>query len=244
MNTRAQTSIALVTGLIAVAVGVSACGTDDATPRSATATVTVESTNSVDTLSPVESGNAPASTADATAEVTDPAATNESAPANTAAPKQTPAPALVGRYPSDANVDANGFRGTGAGVTAYYFQSPSGNVRCGIHPDDPKLPSGCQATTSVSGASGITCRNDGGSQYSLQLLGDVVLRKCLNQPLFVGGSGYLGQGVVGGRVLQYGQIISTGGITCESTVSGMSCWSASAGFLLARQYNVYEGQGV
>ncbi|GAA1457545.1 hypothetical protein GCM10009619_11290 [Williamsia maris] len=154
---------------------------------------------------------------------------------------EEPTPATGGapvmRFPRDANVNAADFFGPGAGINAYFFQSPSGNVRCGIDFDNPQVPSGCQALSSVRSSTGVTCLNRGNSVYSTQLISGAAVSKCVNQPIFVGGSGNPGQGTVGGRVLQYGQIISVGGTTCESSTTGISCWANSVGFTLSRDRN-------
>ncbi|MBJ7288245.1 hypothetical protein [Williamsia sp.] len=205
--------------------GVAACGAEDAksspTPAS---TVTVTQSDV-----PTSVDNSAATEAATSADAGSTEAAEASAPATGGAP--------IMRFPGDANVNAADFFGPGAGINGYFFQSPSGNVRCGIHFDNPQLPSGCQALVSVRSSDGVSCRNGGNSVYSTQLISGAAVSKCVNQPVFVGGSGNPGQGTVGGRVLQYGQIISSGGATCESAAVGISCWASSVGFTLARDRN-------
>ncbi|WP_188486030.1 hypothetical protein [Williamsia phyllosphaerae] len=200
-----------------------ACGTDGAESAQSSSTVTVTESDV-----PTSAGEQASSEAPST-----PVAGSAAAEATASAASGAP----IMRFRKDANVNANDFYGPGAGVNAKFFQSPSGNVRCGIDFDDPQIPSGCQASTSVRSNTGVTCLNRGNSVYSTQLISGAAVSKCVNQPFFVGGSGNPGQDTVGGRVLQYGQIISVGGTTCESAAVGISCWANSVGFTLARDRN-------
>lgn len=224
MRTQNRMRFMGVIACVGAVVLTAACGTDDAESAQTASTVTVTQSEASPTV------DDPAT-----------AAATTSADAGSTEAVEAPAPAGDGapimRFPGDANVDAADFYGPGAGINAYFFQSPSGNVRCGIHFDNPQVPSGCQALVSVRSSDGVSCRNRGNSVYSTQLISGAAVSKCVNQPLFVGGSGNPGQGTVGGRVLQYGQIISSGGSTCESSAVGISCWANSVGFTLARDRN-------
>ncbi len=212
-----------VISCVSAVVVMAACAGDEPAASPTASTVTVTRSDSPTAPDDGAENEADAGASDG------PDAPTADAPATDAAP--------IMRFARDANVDAGDFYGPGAGVNATFFQSPSGNVRCGIDFDDPQIPSGCQALTSVRSSSGVTCANRGNSVYSTQLISGAAVSKCVNQPFFVGGSGGSGQATGGGRVLQYGQIISVGGTTCESSAVGISCWASSVGFTLARDRN-------
>ncbi|KAA0024250.1 hypothetical protein [Antrihabitans cavernicola] len=132
-------------------------------------------------------------------------------------------------------VDPAGFYGDSASGPGYFFQSPTGNVTCGMGFDNVNIGTGCQAKVSVPSTTGVTCLNGGNSVYSNSLISGAAVSRCVNQPFYVGGSG-TGENL-GGRVLEYGQSISMRGSTCTSTVSGITCSGGDFGFTLARDRN-------
>lgn len=220
----------LVAALLAVAaVALAGCGGDNGqvTPTR-TATMTV-------------SAGGP-STSDAPAAQSDPTQVADDQVSDPAPAPAAPAATTAGRAPVGGElvgVDPRSFYTDGANGMAYYFQSPSGNVKCGIGFAYPSIKPGCQAISSVASNTGTVCKNRGNSTYGVTLFADHAGGHCMNQPAYVGNSQNVGAGTLGGKVLEYGEFIATAGVICRSTTAGITCTPDSGrfGFVLARDRN-------
>ena len=215
---------------------VAACGSDGASPAPATLTVTTSSAQ-VGETGPISTGGS-TPPPDSTSEQRGSGETSavKHSPVVRQAPAAERSPGIPSRLTSaDANVDPHLFYNFGGQGYAYYFQSPSGNVRCGIGFPNPYTPEGCQAVESVPSPAGTRCGNDGGrTAYLSELTRGAVRIRCTSTSVYVGSDK---SRELGGSVLRYGQTISASGVTCTSTTAGISCYQGEHGFTLARDRN-------
>ncbi len=126
--------------------------------------------------------------------------------------------------PAAGTVDIRDFAGSSSGGDGYFFQSPSGNVKCGLKiTSDPTIPPGCMAEKSVQSNTGVTCANDIGSFYLLVLENGEAISKCEGPGTPHADNAQNEAGMAGGRVLQTGEIISYNGVTCVSNNNEIDC---------------------
>lgn len=182
---------------------------------------------------------------------TSPATTTTTGPAESPPPTSTPLKSKPTKEPptettaattlatrptpptrDDATVDARDFQSG----PAFYFQSPSGNILCGVYPGDPQLGAGCQAVDAPASPDGPPCQNTATSSVGIKLAGGAAQRICLNQGLYVGPP-VDGSDRGGGRVLAYGDTIIVQTVACQSAETGITCWEAGSGFTLSRERN-------
>ncbi len=227
-----------VVGCVATLLTVAACGSDSPTSTTTTSTITVSQTAQTGQAGETAQDT---STAAATQAPADDAGTTTTGPQhNSAAGVSRPVGVPAGLSSADANVNPHHFYNFGGQGYAYYFQSPSGNIKCGIGFPNPYTPEGCQAAASVQSPTGARCGNDGGrTGYISELVRGVVRSHCSSTSVYVGSDRAVDQpiGYVGGWVLQYGQTISASGVTCTSTTAGITCYQGEHGFTLARDRN-------
>ncbi|RBO83616.1 hypothetical protein [Nocardia puris] len=206
--------------LVAVAVaavvfGATGCGGDDSTAAPTTAPVSVPTTGE-----PAATAGSPAPSPSAqTSPVT------QAPPADdTAAPTTYPP---VGTGPVDAREYQIGDH--------FYFQSPTGNIKCGFLLDD-NFGVGCQlrdATVIPPELPGCTPAPD--RAVAAHVSGPTSEFLCLNQGIFVGipqdGT------AAGGKILPYGESIMVRGYSCMSLPDGVRCDSGrDAGFVIAADH--------
>lgn len=139
---------------------------------------------------------------------------------------------VVGEYQEEipsvsvATVNADDFKTANPNRLEYRFISPSGNLNCGFDFYDGWDTVGCQSrdvpkpeNSAVYGVG--QCSNPGaiaevtGAQHT-----------CFPDGLFVDKDAL---------VLEYGQTISVGNLSCTSDVTGMTCFYVSHGFAIARE---------
>ncbi len=212
-----------VMGCLCAVVAAAACGSDDPVSSGSPRTVTVSQT-------------APATATDSESQAQ--GGIDTPAPPEDAG-EATPAVSQPFVNEADVQVDANSFYGNGAGGMAYYFQSPTGNIKCGIGFADRRMRSGCMALSSVPSNTGVTCKNAGSSLYAMVLLDTAARSNCVNQPVYMGNSQNADAGPSGGKVLRYGEFISVAGVTCRSISYGINCTPEAGGFgfVLAKDRN-------
>ncbi|MCU1643342.1 MAG: hypothetical protein JWN03_3617 [Nocardia sp.] len=129
---------------------------------------------------------------------------------------------------NDANVDARDFQQG----DKYYFQSPTGNIMCGII-DDKNFGTGCQLEhASVVPSQLSDCGTRPERAVAAEVMGGAAKFLCLNQGVFVG-SPTDGTNKGGGKVLRYGQTLIVRGTACTSTQAGIRCDAGGHGFLIA-----------
>ncbi|WP_024794988.1 hypothetical protein [Tomitella biformata] len=215
--TRALHACVIAFGL---AITLTACGSDDSAADTATPTATASQPDAT-TPSATTSPNATSPAA------TDPSASPAPEP-STGTSTARPAPPTR----DDANVDARDFQSG----PAFYFQSPSGNIMCGVYPDDPQLGVGCQASDAPVSTDGPPCENSATSAVGIKLAGGNAQRICLNQGIYVGPP-VDGTNRGGGKVLAYGDTIIVQSVACQSTEAGITCWGPGGGFTLSRDVN-------
>lgn len=149
-----------------------------------------------------------------------------SAPAPAAPPGEGSAPSA----PTDGRftpVGAAKFQLDGG----HYFQSPTGNIMCGILSTAP-YGVGCQ----LRKADYITpklpdCTDAPNRKVAVHLLEGKTEFLCTSQGIFVGipqdGS------AAGGAVLNYGESLTVNGYTCSSSSQGVRCVGGSHGFAIS-----------
>ncbi|MFC9662546.1 DUF6636 domain-containing protein [Nocardia sp. NPDC127606] len=169
---------------------------------------------------PGQSSGAP-STAVPDAGTPDSEAPGGSAP--TVAPGTGSVPASAGF----ATVDASRYQIDGS----YYFQSPTGNIMCGVLATAP-YGVGCQ----LRKANIITpklpnCTDAPNRKVAAHLYEGKSEFLCTSQGIFVGipqdGS------AAGGAVLNYGESLTVNGYTCDSSSQGVRCRAGGHGFAIS-----------
>ncbi|MFF2086463.1 DUF6636 domain-containing protein [Nocardia sp. NPDC058176] len=114
----------------------------------------------------------------------------------------------------------------------FYFQSPTGNIMCGIL-TELSLGVGCQlARTNVIPAQLPDCTDAPDRKVAVHVAGGTAEFLCTSQGIFVGES-VDGGSKGGGKVLNYGDTISILGTACTSTEQGMRCEVAGRGFFIS-----------
>ncbi|MGW6727224.1 DUF6636 domain-containing protein [Nocardia sp. NPDC055029] len=187
-------------------------------------------------LAACDSSDGPAT--DEQVSVTQPAAPPAGAPGAepTVVPGSTdPTPAL-GPSPSptglpsrdDATVDARDYQQR----DSYYFQSPTGNIMCGIV-SQSTLGVGCQlGHANVIPPQLPDCTDAPNRKVAVHVYGSKAEFLCTSQGIFVG-EPVDGSRKGGGKILNYGDTIVVLGAACTSTPQGMRCDAGGHGFLIS-----------
>ena len=106
------------------------------------------------------------------------------------------------------------------------FQSPTGNIQCGLYRDGAGASVRCdmsQLTPSYTKRP-AGCEFDFGSSFALNAVGKGILA-CVSDPA----------GGPNSPVLGYGQAVSLGGISCVSAKTGMTCTNGDGhGFSISK----------
>lgn len=148
--------------------------------------------------------------------------------ADPAQPGTTPPTGTTLPSRDDATVDARDYQQG----DHFYFQSPTGNILCGII-DDANFGTGCQLVRAAVVPPELP---DCGRAPDRAVAAEVGARGprflCLNQGVFVGAP-VDGSNRGGGKVLGYGQTIIVRGTACTSMPTGVRCDQAGHGFLIA-----------
>jgi hypothetical protein len=121
---------------------------------------------------------------------------------------------------------------TAHAATDFNFHSPSGNIYCDMHTgDDGKSQTTCVTTAHdwVSPPRSPDCATNQHWGDALSLLQGVAAFDCYYR--------LLPGDPAAGQILDYGQTLANGTITCESEPSGMTCTDTSTGhfFRIARE---------
>ncbi|MEU8899801.1 DUF6636 domain-containing protein [Nocardia sp. NPDC048505] len=204
-------SLVMTVATIAAAVGLTGCGSD------AASTGTSPVTPPGGTTAQSESG-APGSPRE---------------PASQPVPASNP-PAAPTSLPSrdDATVDARDYQ---IG-DQFYFQSPSGNIKCGFI-NDNTFGTGCQLKDAkvIPAQLQPGCDNSPARKVAAYVHGTTAQFICLSQGVFVGipqnTGGGPGEG--GGKILNYGETLIVRGTACTSLEAGVRCDQGGHGFFIA-----------
>lgn len=145
----------------------------------------------------------------------------------TAAPGTGPVPTgLPSR--DDATVDARDYQNG----DNFYFQSPTGNIMCGILYTAP-FGVGCQlASTNVIPPQLPNCDDAPQRKVAVHLVDGKAEFLCTSQGIFVGIPSD-GSGGAGGKTLNYGDTIIVRGTACTSTPQGVRCDAGGHGFTIS-----------
>lgn len=128
----------------------------------------------------------------------------------------------------DATVDARDYQQR----NNFYFQSPTGNINCGIV-EEGTLGVGCQlADTRVIPPELPTCDNSPARKVAAHVYGGTAEFMCTNQGFFVG-EPVDGTNRGGGKILNYGDTIIVRGAACTSTEKGVRCDAGGHGFFIS-----------
>ena len=214
----ATCALIAATGFAAIA-----CGSEKPTGTASPPTTSAAAAPSANGYTDSDGGSGSGPTAELTTDV----APVPAIPVEQGVPAVPPAPNR-----DDVNVDARDYEQPGG---QYFFQSPSGNVFCGLNSSNaPGTIVGCQVRYSVPGNTGRECTNAANNTYGVKInQDDTVEQICTNQGIFVGdpSSGEP-------RVLEYGQVIGVTGTFCRSTEAGIACYSGDHGFVISRDVNI------
>jgi len=104
-------------------------------------------------------------------------------------------------------------------VEGYFFVSPSKNLWCGFITVLDGLVTGCQAAVTVNNLPDCDAPMITSSPAIQIQTGQPVAGYCLSQGVFNAGK----------RVLQYGEQITVGAVTCTSRRSGITCVERPSG---------------
>ncbi|MBM7415845.1 MULTISPECIES: hypothetical protein [Nocardiaceae] len=128
-------------------------------------------------------------------------------------------------------VDPEPFANVGADGDGYFFTSPTGNIACAIYRAPSSAgPVGCQAVTSVAPVDGPVCSNADNDKYAVRIEAAGAVHTCTTQGIYTASDA---------AVLQYGETLTVGDVTCVSREDGISCLLAgSNAVLLSRGANL------
>ncbi|MGY0502539.1 DUF6636 domain-containing protein [Nocardia sp. FBN12] len=147
----------------------------------------------------------------------------------TVGPDVTVAPGPTG-LPSrdDATVDARDYQQR----DNFYFQSPTGNIMCGILVDAP-FGVGCQLShADVIPPQLPNCSDAPDRKVAVHAAGGKSEFLCTSQGIFIG-EPVDGTNKGGGATLHYGDTLVARGVACTSTEQGVRCDAAGHGFFIA-----------
>ncbi|UGT52731.1 DUF6636 domain-containing protein [Nocardia asteroides] len=152
-------------------------------------------------------------------------------PGSATAPAPAPAPAAPDPgLPSrdDATVDARDYQQR----ESFYFQSPTGNIMCGILADAP-FGVGCQlAHANVIPPQLPNCSDAPDRKVAVHTVGGKSEFLCTSQGIFVG-EPVDGTNKGGGATLNYGDTLVVRGVACTSSEQGIRCDAAGRGFTIS-----------
>ncbi|OZC94911.1 hypothetical protein CH275_28615 [Rhodococcus sp. 06-235-1A] len=125
------------------------------------------------------------------------------------------------------NVDPATFR-TESGQ--YNFVSPTGNIHCGIwDADGPEGRVGCQAVDGRNPFEGPQCSNAENDKVAVRVTAAGPENLCTTQGIYVNANA---------PVLEFGQVLSSGGVVCESGPDDIvACTAPTGGFTFSRDIN-------
>ncbi|MFJ2835745.1 DUF6636 domain-containing protein [Nocardia sp. MH4] len=128
----------------------------------------------------------------------------------------------------DATVDARDYQQR----DNFYFQSPTGNIMCGILADAP-FGVGCQlAKANVIPPQLPNCDDAPDRKVAVHTVGGKTEFLCTSQGIFVG-SPVDGTNKGGGATLHYGDTLVVRGVACTSSRQGVRCDAAGHGFTIS-----------
>ncbi|MEV0246660.1 hypothetical protein AB0H76_08745 [Nocardia sp. NPDC050712] len=155
-------------------------------------------------------------------------------PSKQPASQPVTAPASPTTLPSrdDATVDARDYK---IG-DEFYFQSPSGNIKCGFT-NNNTYGTGCQLKDAkvIPAELQPRCDNSPARKVAAYIKGAAAEFICLSQGVFVGFPETTAPGFNegGGKVLSYGDTIIVRGTACTSSAAGVRCDQGGHGFFIA-----------
>ncbi|MET9216593.1 MULTISPECIES: DUF6636 domain-containing protein [unclassified Nocardia] len=144
-------------------------------------------------------------------------------------PTVAPGPGDTG-MPSrdDATVDARDYQQR----DSFYFQSPTGNIMCGILADAP-FGVGCQLSkANVIPPQLPNCDDAPNRKVAVHTVGGKSEFLCTSQGIFVG-EPVDGTNKGGGATLHYGDTLVVRGVACTSSQQGIRCDAAGHGFTIS-----------
>ncbi|MEV6363572.1 DUF6636 domain-containing protein [Nocardia asteroides] len=210
-------SAIVVAALVALAGGLAACSGEEGS--SARTTVSQPSVSTTLTQPSVQPGEPPVIVPGGTV------------PSGTPVP---PGSGNSGAEPSglpsrdDATVDARDYQQR----ESYYFQSPTGNIMCGILADAP-FGVGCQLSkANVIPPQLPDCSDAPNRKVAVHTVGGKSEFLCTSQGIFVG-EPVDGTNKGGGATLNYGDTLVVRGVACTSTEQGVRCDAAGHGFTIS-----------
>ncbi|WP_280341714.1 DUF6636 domain-containing protein [Nocardia neocaledoniensis] len=128
----------------------------------------------------------------------------------------------------DATVDARDYQQR----DSFYFQSPTGNIMCGILADAP-FGVGCQLShANVLPPQLPDCTDAPNRKVAVHTVGGKSEFLCTSQGIFVG-EPVDGTTKGGGATLNYGDTLVVRGVACTSTEQGIRCDAAGHGFTIS-----------
>ncbi|MFD3510428.1 hypothetical protein [Nocardia sp. NPDC058666] len=123
-------------------------------------------------------------------------------------------------------VDASKFQIDGS----YYFQSPTGNIKCGVLTMAPHGV-GCQLSkTKFITPKLPNCTDAPDRKVAAHLYQGKSEFLCTSQGIFIG---FPPGGKSGGTVLNYGESLTVHGYTCSSSTQGVRCVAGGHGFAIS-----------
>ncbi|MEV0334752.1 DUF6636 domain-containing protein [Nocardia sp. NPDC050717] len=210
-------SVIVVAALVALAGGLAGCSGDQGS-------------------GPTTTVAAPGTTSPPTVAITLPSGTPPiivPSPVSTV-PQQGPGPGNPDPEPEglpsrdDATVDARDYQQR----ESYYFQSPTGNIMCGILADAP-FGVGCQlAHANVIPPQLPDCTDAPNRKVAVHTVGGKSEFLCTSQGIFVG-EPVDGTWKGGGAILNYGDTLVVRGVACTSSEQGIRCDAAGRGFTIS-----------
>ncbi|MFD5175834.1 hypothetical protein ACFWM1_08470 [Nocardia sp. NPDC058379] len=133
----------------------------------------------------------------------------------------------------DATVDARDYQQR----DSFYFQSPTGNIMCGILADAP-FGVGCQlAHANVLPPELPDCVDAPNRKVAVHTYAGKSEFLCTSQGIFVG-EPVDGTNKGGGATLHYGDTLVVRGVACTSSQQGIRCDAAGGGFTISADYQI------
>ncbi|MFE3542155.1 DUF6636 domain-containing protein [Nocardia sp. NPDC059177] len=212
-------AVIVVAALVALAGGVAACDTTEPAPA---VTESTSPTAPKIVTSPVTAD--PTVVPDTSPVTADPTVVPDTSPVPTGMPTR-----------DDATVDARAYQQR----DNYYFQSPTGNIMCGILADAP-FGFGCQLShANVIPPQLPNCDDAPNRKVAVHVDGNTTEFLCTSQGIFIGAP-VDGTNKGGGATLHYGDTLVVRGVACTSTEQGIRCDAAGHGFTIsADQQTLY-----
>ncbi|SFL59487.1 DUF6636 domain-containing protein [Nocardia asteroides] len=210
-------SAIVMAALVVLAGGLAACGDGDS------AQTTVSGPSASETSVPRPTGTQPGEPPVILPNGTTPTVPPKASGSGDSVPVPSALPSR-----DDATVDARDYQQR----DNYYFQSPTGNIMCGILADAP-FGVGCQlAHANVIPPQLPNCSDAPNRKVAVHTVGGKSEFLCTSQGIFVG-SPVDGTNKGGGATLNYGDTLVVRGVACTSTEQGIRCDAAGRGFTIS-----------